>query len=264
MKVEFTKELETSIPFGSFRAAYGERKDNLRREPSKNDGLLLEKLNRDPKSFLMFDDFVLLTEMAALTDKLWKPGKNLLVYFMSGEPEIHSGIMNNLCDWSSNCSIRFSVTKNAEEADIRIDFDNKGSWSYIGTDALLVDKSQATMNFGWIKKDMDQKEFKQIVLHEFGHALGLIHEHQSPAIKMNWNKIYVYNYFMYNYGWPKEKVDINLFQEFETTKSKFSQVDVHSIMAYSIPPEFTINRMSFPLNYELSQSDKKYIGEIYP
>lgn len=56
-----------------------------------------------------------------------------------------------------------------------------GSWSYIGTDAITIPVESFTMNFGF----MDQPT----VMHEFGHALGLIHEHQSPFKGgFEWNK----------------------------------------------------------------------------
>ena len=59
-----------------------------------------------------------------------------------------------------------------------------GSWSYIGTDALHIPKESKTMNLGFIDRST--------VMHEFGHALGLIHEHQSP--------------FKGGFGWNKEEV----------------------------------------------------------
>jgi hypothetical protein len=50
------------------------------------------------------------------------------------------------------------------------------------------------------------------VLHEFGHALGLIHEHQNPVGGIQWNKPAVYadlggppNF------WGKATVDNNMF-----------------------------------------------------
>jgi len=63
--------------------------------------------------------------------------------------------------------------------DIRIGFDsNDGAWSYIGTDSSNKWK---TINLGFIDCGT--------VLHEFGHALGLIHKHQSPARGgFEWNR----------------------------------------------------------------------------
>ncbi|WP_437321271.1 matrixin family metalloprotease [Sorangium sp. So ce385] len=36
------------------------------------------------------------------------------------------------------------------------------------------------MNFGWLTLESTQADVESVVLHEFGHALGLIHEHQHP------------------------------------------------------------------------------------
>jgi len=39
---------------------------------------------------------------------------------------------------------------------------------------------EPTMNYGWLKDDTDDVEYRRVVIHEFGHALGAIHEHQNP------------------------------------------------------------------------------------
>ena len=62
-----------------------------------------------------------------------------------------------------------------------------GSWSRIGTDATKVPLMSCTMNLGFVDR--------ATVLHEFGHALGLIHEHQSPFnddFRWNWEKVRVH------------------------------------------------------------------------
>ena len=44
------------------------------------------------------------------------------------------------------------------------------------------------MNYGWLTPDSDDDELRRVVLHEFGHALGLIHEHQNPEGGIEWNE----------------------------------------------------------------------------
>ncbi|HEY1067806.1 MAG TPA: M43 family zinc metalloprotease, partial [Pirellulales bacterium] len=44
------------------------------------------------------------------------------------------------------------------------------------------------MNFGWLREDSKDEEVRSVVLHEFGHALGLIHEHQNPCSQIKWNR----------------------------------------------------------------------------
>jgi len=51
-----------------------------------------------------------------------------------------------------------------------------GSWSRVGSDAALVDPDKPTMTLGLEKGNTDYN--KHTTIHEFGHALGLEHEHQ--------------------------------------------------------------------------------------
>ena len=54
-------------------------------------------------------------------------------------------------------------------------------------------------------------EYERVVVHEFGHALGAIHEHQNPKGGIEWNLPAVYKYFAGppNF-WSKEDVDVNV------------------------------------------------------
>lgn len=263
MKVEFTKNSEKEHQ--SLKVSINERLDNL---DINNLGYekksLLEKYMSRPDLVFKLSEFQLLSEMAAETKKLWKPSQTLNVFFIGGSTIIKKRVLEYASIWSQYCSLTFTETNTAENSHIRISFDAPGSWSFIGTDAFLIPKNQATINFGWLSDTLDENNFKQVVLHEFGHAIGLIHEHQSPAVEIRWKKDFVYNYFNFNYNWSKNDVDRNLFQEFEKTTIKYSTLDTDSIMGYFIPKEFTEDEQVFPQNFDLSEMDKKYIGELYP
>ncbi len=264
MKVEFTKEL-TGDAFKAIRIAVNERADNLLVENLSNEKLqLLERIKTRPELIVRIEEFRLLSEMAAQTQKLWKPNETLKVYFFGGEDERTNRVLKYASEWSQNCSIRIESTTRIEEAKIRVSFQAPSSWSYIGTDALGVPRNEPTINFGWLDNALAERNYKQVVLHEFGHALGLIHEHQSPAANVNWNKPYVYWYFKEHHNWSRADVDRNLFQEFGKTSTQYSALDTASIMGYYIPPQFTVDGQEFPMNYDLSEMDKQYIGTIYP
>lgn len=72
-------------------------------------------------------------------------------------------------------------------ADIRISFVREdGAWSAIGTDALKIVK-EATMNLGFLTTKPNENNHDQIynlVLHQFGHALGLAHEWDPDWAKL--------------------------------------------------------------------------------
>ena len=80
---------------------------------------------------------------------------------------------------------------------------------------------------------------KDHISHEFGHAIGCIHEHQNPSGGIDWNKSAVYKYYEGTpNNWSIEEVDSNIFQKYKIKQTQFTQLDVASIMMYPIPKEF--------------------------
>ena len=52
------------------------------------------------------------------------------------------------------------------------------NWSKVGADAATMAKDKPTMALNLNVNGMRDEEKRSMVLHEFGHALGLDHEHQ--------------------------------------------------------------------------------------
>lgn len=202
--------------------------------------------------------------LALITRKLWKPGMTLRVRFLDGDPVIQQRLQPFAHVWSQYANLKFAFG-NDPDAEIRISFKQRGSWSYLGTDALGIPKNQATMNFGWLTRETSDQEYSRVVTHEFGHAIGCIHEHQNPASSIPWDKPVVYRYYAGPpNNWTKEQVDVNLFQTYDRTQTQFSEFDPHSIMLYPIPNEFTIGDFEVGWNTDLSAVDKEFVGRIYP
>jgi len=262
MYLEYTPEFSGDA-FADIKNALRERPDNLLTEDLSSEQLnAVDRLLAGPLVHL--NQYLLLNEMAGLVTKFWAKGENLPIYFMGGTSDIQAKVLQYAQEWSHYCSITFSATNNIRASKLRVSFQNTGSWSHIGTNAKGIPRGQATINFGWLSATLPERDFKQVVLHEFGHALGLIHEHQSPTAVVQWNKPYIYNVCRIQLGWDKAKVDLNIIDQFETTSTQYSALDKLSIMGYYIPPEFTLNNESFPKNYELSAVDQSFIGQIYP
>jgi hypothetical protein len=151
-------------------------------------------------------------------------------------------------------------------AEIRISFAEEGfSWSTVGTDALTVPRAEPTMNYGWLEPDTDLAEYQRVVRHEFGHAVGMIHEHQNPdaAGTIPWDKPKVYAYYA-RQGWSKADVDANLFDVYDTDTTNFTTFDPTSIMQYAIPEELTIGTYSVGWNTALSPTDVAFMRTQYP
>jgi serralysin len=203
-------------------------------------------------------------KLALLIGKKWKPGGTLRVRFLDGDPQVQDKVEQVAHQWSDFANIKFDFGTH-QGAQIRISFAHEGSWSYIGTDALSprILPDQPTMNFGWLDPGDPDDEYNRVVLHEFGHALGCVHEHSHPQHDIPWNKEKVYAYYA-RHGWSKEKVDRNLFRKYSRTQTQFSAFDPKSIMIYSIPKELTDGIFEVAWNQELSAMDKAFIGTAYP
>lgn len=203
---------------------------------------------------------------AADTRKLWKPGRVLRARFLDGDSTVQEKVKAIAQGWTNFANITF-VFGDDPDAEIRISFQLPGSWSYIGADALLIAKDKPTMNFGWLTPITDDEEYSRVVLHEFGHALGMIHEHQNPAGKIPWNEQAVLDYYMGppNY-WTEAQVRSNIFQTYSRDYTKFTEFDMDSIMRYPIPREHVLDPAWAVewQNYQLSKLDKTFISECYP
>jgi hypothetical protein len=103
---------------------------------------------------------------------------------------------------------------------------------------------------------------RAIVLHEFGHALGLIHEHLSPASEIEFDHEKTYQFFLDTYGWQRDQVDINVLRK--PTTNIHTGFDKHSIMLYALPESITGSADFESRNLDLSEEDKRFISKLYP
>jgi serralysin len=206
-----------------------------------------------------------LLELALWRSRMWVNGKELKIKFLGGDEYLQSKVIKYAKLWEDYANIKFTFVQSGN-AEIRVSFlQGKGSWSYVGTDALnITDQSKPTMNFGWFDHSTPDIEFSRTIIHEFGHCLGCIHEHQSPEANVQWNKGLIYDYYFNTQGWSKEQVDINLFQKFDRSEMTNSHFDRDSIMLYPIPEEFTLNKFSVGWNTHLSPTDEAFVARCYP
>lgn len=202
-------------------------------------------------------------KLALEADKWWEPGRTLRVRFLDGDAGLQARVMAAAKEWCTCANIKFDFGDHPM-AEIRISFfADDGSWSYIGKDALGIPGNKPTMNFGWLRPETDDQELRRVVLHEFGHALGCIHEHQNPATKINWNKPAVYAYYA-KQGWTKRDVDFNLFKLYAADTTQFTAFDRKSIMLYPVLKAHTLDGFEVGWNLTLSDVDKDFIGQWYP
>lgn len=195
----------------------------------------------------------------------WTEGAGIRAVFLDGDLSLQERVKRVALTWFDYANLDLYFVTDAPRPDIWISFSQPGSWSYIGRDCLNVPPGEPTMNFGWLTPDSPDDEVSRVVLHEFGHALGCIHEHQNPAGGIPWNKPAVYAYYSGPPNhWSQALVDRNVFQAYDADLTVHSQVDPDSIMMYPIPRSLTLGGFAVGLNTQLSPTDKQFIRKAYP
>lgn len=213
-----------------------------------------------------------------MTNSTWLAGQKITVKFLDGDEFLHAKVRQYAEEWEKYANVDFVFVGASERAQIRIRFTLPGSWSLVGKNSekysvVKADKSvrtvsgdgEASMNFGWFDRNTAEAEFRKTTLHEFGHALGLLHEHQNAARDFEWNVPVVENYYWVYLGWDKTRVYENVLKHYGSGTTYSNKLyDKFSVMHYPIPANFTTNGRSVGDNRDLSAGDKAIIAEMYP
>lgn len=203
-------------------------------------------------------------ELAVFTEKKWLPGRTITVSYMDGDPVVQARVTQWAKVWEGHANIKLNFVADGDSsAEIRISFQHEGSWSYLGTDALVIDSKEATMNYGWLTPASADDEYSRVVLHEFGHALAAIHEQQSPVASIPWNRDAVFRYYALQ-GWDAEQTERNVLRRRDPRLFNHTSYDRDSIMQYAVPQALTEGDFEIGWNRVLSAMDKVFIGVMYP
>ena len=202
------------------------------------------------------------TRAAAQKQMLWRNGATLNVYFIDGSEEEKEDVLSIASVWSEYANIKF-VRSERPNSEIRISFVGDGAWSYVGNQALSIKGKGPTMVLAYYLSEPSLESRRGVVLHEFGHALGLVHEHSSPRAQIPWDVPAVMKYYKENFFWTEDMIRSNVLESIPTKLA--TEFDKHSIMLYPVPRELTKNGFEVPWqNNVLSATDKKFIAALYP
>lgn len=196
----------------------------------------------------------------------WANGSEIKVKFMDGNERVHSFVMSTVKAWTREANLTFSFyyPGDSEDGDIRITFTKDGNWSHIGNYARSIADSEPTMSLQNVVGENNDNE-RRIVLHEFGHAISLDHEHWSTFFPGVWNEAVALKYCMDGQGWDEDKCRRNFFGSDDNRNSSTASLyDKNSIMLYPFPSHLFINNFEAKTNNSLSAIDKTFVRALYP
>ncbi|KAI1198006.1 hypothetical protein F5X97DRAFT_161942 [Nemania serpens] len=202
--------------------------------------------------------------LGVVKSKTWPVGHTLKIKLIGGSRRIREKVEFYAREWTRHANIKMSFVEDVTRAEVRVTFKRGGSWSVVGRDCLAIAAGGPTMNFGWFDDATPERELARTVYHEFGHALGCVHEHQNPIRGILWDERRVYDYYADEMGWDEGTVDRNILTQYSRDLTQFSRFDRDSIMLYHFPKELTRNGHYVRPNNVLSPADIDFIARIYP
>jgi hypothetical protein len=210
----------------------------------------------------------------------WKKLRVVTVAFNGGSDDLYQLIEQTANDWTAlggQLSFSFKDTAGryrrwtpndrSPAANIRISFekteDNNGYWSLLGVLAQNAEPGEPTMNFEEFP-DTLQKYFRgqnaaewrisyarTTIVHEFGHAIGLSHEHFNPSCQKDLKMDTIINYLRGPpNGWSEEQARFNMDAQYyakilakqagplESKLITSPATDQSSVMLYVFPAQY--------------------------
>lgn len=206
--------------------------------------------------------------LAILTAKRWKTnGVRLTVGFMEATPtDLRDRILAHMNAWSKTANVQFTWTAQPNDAQVRILRGNMdGYWSYLGTDVLLIDKAEPTMNLQGFTMQTPESEFHRVVRHETGHTLGFPHEHMRGDLVALIDPDKAIAYFEATQGWSEEQVRQQVLTPIEDSSLLGTpRSDSNSIMCYQIPGALTKDGQPIPGGLDIDEIDYQFAATCYP
>lgn len=199
---------------------------------------------------------------------LWPNGATINVHFVDGTEVARNAVAEVASAWTKHANLKFRFfAPDAPPATthIRVTFQDPNCNSALGTSSqYMIESGDASMRLCHMDAWVGTEAFERVVTHEFGHAIGMHHEHQSPKAKFDWNKPFVYEYYRSTVGWDASYVDQWVFRQIDPSLVDASEYDPDSVMQYSFPAQFTTSGKAIEGSHRMSKTDEEQVAKLYP
>ena len=224
-----------------------------------------------------------ISSVTSLDDRRWRPGTVLKVAFKGGDSFLYKKISSAAQEWTCLATLKWisgiiprlivfaNGVKVIKPIPLILESDSTNRvWAHVGLDCIdpaISGSNTASINFEGFTSELPS-DYKGTVMHEFGHALGFQHEHQTPAgtceNEFDWPK--VYKYMLDEYEWSQVDTDYNFRKLPYESAYPLTEYDPKSIMNYYLPWQVFINGKKSKCFYgerivELSQNDR--VGNVH-
>jgi serralysin len=221
-------------------------------------------------------------KLVSPTDFLWPLGQTMNIHFADGDPDLIELTVKEASEWTQYANLNFKWFKDPSspppEVHVRITFKCEGFYTKglgVLSYHIAAKKGDHSLCLGALREHLNAgpgpaQHGIGSIKHEFGHLLGLAHEHQSPKVKFTWNTDVIHAWCKKTQGWDAEHCDNQITKPITEkepyNKANFlvSDFDPDSIMLYGYPASFTKEGMATKSNHVLSAIDKQGIAKLYP
>jgi hypothetical protein len=203
------------------------------------------------------------------TWKLCPAGATIKISFLGGTPQARTKVVASAREWMQHANLVLDfgqqratddrrIYQPGDGSHVRISFSRPGYCSTVGTDALSVRPPLETMSFQLFDiAPPPEARFRGVVLHEFGHMIGLSHEHQRPEARCDWDWRVIYEELSGPpNNWSRETIDHNMqpYSYFTNPDLRATAHDRASVMHYAFPARY----------YRSGAASRCYIGQKCP
>lgn len=196
------------------------------------------------------------------TANIWPQHSTIKISFIGMTKEQEAFTKENINKWAPHVNLKFEFT-DKPDGDIRIAVDSGSgpSWSDVGMAAKRTPLNEPTMLINFSMGEGTGTA--TVIQHEFGHALGLKHEHQHPDNELNFNHERVYQDHEKG-GRSRAATHNSVIRKYDRSKVTTSDYDQQSIMHYPFSRKYLNGGKEVYENVELSAGDIKFVRSLYP